>query len=223
MHHWEFRLVQLHGLMQRLFVEESQKWWDIIIILLCPVIGWWLPGRHMVSAGKLRLKAILVDGSLLKRDLSRSLDSMAATGEEAVSCSLPLRIQANACVLWNLCPRDHILIWLPPLPPPVFPASLLLPPWDHFLYKSLAHDSWLIIYLGKPNLRYWIHPFKYSEESLNIPHPNWRIIFLLRLSLLCSKWHLCPPVTQACDSGTTFWVVSLFYTSKIQILFLFTH
>lgn len=31
----------------------------IIITLLCSVVGWRLPGRHMVPAGKLRLKAFL--------------------------------------------------------------------------------------------------------------------------------------------------------------------
>lgn len=66
------------GPVQRLCVEESQKWQVIIITLLCSVVAWRLPGRHMVSAGKLRLKALLVGVSLLKRDLSCSVDSMAA-------------------------------------------------------------------------------------------------------------------------------------------------
>lgn len=66
--------------MQRLCVEESQKRQVTIITLLCSVVAWRLPGKHMVSAGKLRQKALLVEGSLLKRDLSCSLDSMAAAG-----------------------------------------------------------------------------------------------------------------------------------------------
>lgn len=89
--------------MQRLCVEESQKWQVIIITLLCSVVAWRLPGRHVVSAGKLRLKALLVEGSLLKRDLSCSLDSMAVAGGEAVNGTLPIGIQALACVLWSLC------------------------------------------------------------------------------------------------------------------------